>query len=185
MKPTSLARASILALAAVLCAACAHQAVRKAPAASSSAPHGEDSASLAQTEPSVRDAAMISIPELKNVYFSLNSDRLSADSERTLSGNAAWLKEHADVRVQVAGNCDQRGTVEYNLALGQRRAAAVRRYYQLLGVPGARVATISYGKERPVCSDAAEACWRRNRRAETLAAVSQNVSSNASARAQR
>jgi len=79
-------------------------------------------------------------------------------------------------RVQVAGRCDQRGTVAYNLALGQRRATSVRDYYIKLGVSGGRVATISYGKEDPVCEEASEECWSKNRTATTLKATPANIS---------
>jgi len=79
------------------------------------------------------------------------------------------------VKVQVAGHCDQRGTVEYNLALGQRRSKAVRDYYRSLGVAGHRVATISYGEEKLLCQEEDEACWGRNRRGETLAAFPKDV----------
>lgn len=170
-------KAAAVVFASALAAGCAHTARKASPDAQKTALSPTLTAS--QAEPSMRDAAMIAIPEVKNVYFAFNSDHLTPEAEKTLRSNAAWLKEHSDVKVQVSGNCDQRGTVEYNLALGQRRAAAVRHYYKLMGVAGSRVATISYGKERPVCADATEACWQKNRRAETLEAVSQNVSSAA------
>ncbi|MBI3288424.1 MAG: OmpA family protein, partial [Elusimicrobia bacterium] len=80
---------------------------------------------------------------------------------------AAVIKERKDSDFLIAGHCDERGTVAYNLALGQKRAKEVRDYYIRLGVDGRRVATISYGKEEPQCSEATEACWSRNRRAIT------------------
>ena len=126
-------------------------------------------------EPVVRDDAMHAVAELKNAGFDLNSDVLSADARAVLAGNAQWLKDHSTIRVQVAGHCDQRGTEAYNLALGQRRAKAVRDYYEMMGVEGKRVATISYGKEKPLCQVQTEACWQRNRRAETLGAYEQLV----------
>jgi peptidoglycan-associated lipoprotein len=126
-------------------------------------------------EPVVRDDAMHPVAELKNVGFDLNSDVLSADARAVLAGNVQWLKDHSTLRVQVAGHCDQRGTVAYNLALGQRRAKAVRDYYEMMGVDRSRVATISYGKEKPLCQDQTTACWQRNRRAETLGAYEQLV----------
>ncbi|MDE2038577.1 MAG: peptidoglycan-associated lipoprotein Pal [Elusimicrobia bacterium] len=131
-----------------------------------------------QPEPSVRDEATQTIPELSAVHFPFDKADLSPADEAILASNAAWLKSHPDMTVQVAGHCDQRGTTEYNLALGQRRASAVRDYYRMLGVSPARVATISYGKEKPLCQEATQACWAQNRRAETLAvmrAVSQNA----------
>ena len=108
------------------------------------------------------------------MYFDFDSDYLQPEARAVLQRNAEWLKEH-DVRIQVAGNCDQRGTVEYNLALGQRRASAVRTYYVHMGVSADRIATISYGKEQPVCTQATEDCWQRNRRADSLEAVVRDV----------
>lgn len=178
MKPRNIAGPAVVVLAVVLTAACANKNVRK-PSASAPTNAPSDLTASSQNEPPMRDATLISVPELKNVYFSFDSDRLSAESEKTLAANAEFLKENPKIRVQVAGNCDQRGTIEYNIALGQRRAAAVRSYYKMMGIAGSRVATISYGKERPVCSQMTESCWQKNRRAETLEAVSQNISSTA------
>jgi peptidoglycan-associated lipoprotein len=160
-----------------LCCACAHQPAKRslqtaAPAVTQLAAVVPNKVSDA--EPSVRESALISIPELRTVYFDFNSDELRPEARAVLQANAGWLKDH-DVRIQVAGNCDQRGTVEYNLALGQRRAAAVRSYYVHMGVAADRVATISYGKEKPVCAQATESCWKQNRRAENFEAVVRNV----------
>jgi peptidoglycan-associated lipoprotein len=126
-------------------------------------------------EPDVRDMATRALPELKVVHFSYDSDLLDESARETLKGNADYLKAHADMMIQVAGNCDQRGTVAYNLALGQRRAAAVRSYYNALGVVKSRAATISYGKEKLVCNEASESCWERNRRAATLEVLNPTV----------
>ena len=141
------------------------------PAGSSSA----DAARSADMEPDVRDLATRALPELKVVHFNYDSDLLDEAARETLKGNADYLKTHGEMKIQVAGNCDQRGTVAYNLALGQRRAAAVRSYYDALGVAKARVATISYGREKPICTAANESCWERNRRAATLEVLSPNV----------
>jgi hypothetical protein len=110
------------------------------------------------------------------VSFAYDSGLLDATASATLRKNADWLKANEGVRVQVAGRCDQRGTVAYNLALGQRRATSVRDYYIKLGVSGGRVATISYGKEDPVCEEASEECWSKNRTATTLKATPANIS---------
>jgi len=93
------------------------------------------------------------------------------DSDRTiLQHQAAWLQKYPSVRVTVQGNCDERGTREYNLALGARRATAVKDYLVSLGVSSERIDTISYGKERPVCTESTDSCWARNRRAVTVVA---------------
>jgi len=106
-------------------------------------------------------------PDLKAVPFDYDSAKLSDDALDILKANAAVLKASPDVQVRVDGHCDERGTVAYNLALGQKRAKQVRDYYMQLGVEGKRVATISYGKEQPLCTVSSEECWAKNRRAET------------------
>ena len=102
---------------------------------------------------------------LKDVHFEYDSAQLSATMRATLEENAAWLSSYPSVRILVEGHCDERGTVEYNLALGEERARAVRDYLQELGVGGGRMRIISYGKEFPLDPSHNEAAWRRNRRA--------------------
>jgi len=121
------------------------------------------------TEASLRGVEFSSVPELVAIRFDYDSAKLSVAALSTLKKNVVYLKEHANLDVLVTGNCDQRGTIEYNLALGQRRAKSVRGYYIRLGISGQRIATLSYGKEKPVCSEMTESCWAQNRRAETLA----------------
>ncbi|WP_375608438.1 MULTISPECIES: peptidoglycan-associated lipoprotein Pal [unclassified Bartonella] len=101
------------------------------------------------------------------VFFSLDSSSLDADAERILTRQAEWLLHYPYYSIMVEGHADERGTREYNLALGQRRAVAVRDYLVSLGVSAQRIQTISYGKERPVavCDDIS--CWNQNRRAVT------------------
>ena len=170
MKFAALAAGS-LALVLAGCAHVQHTQAQAAPAAP--APTTTNAC-----ERVVRTSVMRSIPELKTVHFAFNSAELSARMRALLRGNAAWLKGHPDATVQVAGNCDQRGTEEYNLALGQRRAEAVRRYYSLLGVAPHRVATISYGKDKPICQQMTSSCWRQNRRADTLLAEPAGMAGN-------
>jgi len=106
-------------------------------------------------------------PALKPVGFDYDSAQLSPDALAVLKENAETLKARKGYEFLVAGHCDERGTVAYNLALGQKRAKEVRDYYMRLGVDGRRIATISYGKEMPSCSDSDESCWSKNRRAVT------------------
>ena len=167
---------------ALLAAGCASTKASKKTGGSAAAPttgpaaaSPTEAARAADMEPDVRDMATREVPELKTVHFSYDSDILDESARAVLKDNASYLKSHADMKVQVAGNCDQRGTVAYNLALGQRRAAAVRSYYKSLGVAKNRVATISFGKEKLVCSESTEACWEKNRRAATLEVLSPNV----------
>lgn len=102
---------------------------------------------------------------LKDVQFEYDSAQLSATMRSTLEENAAWLSRYPSVRILVEGHCDERGTVEYNLALGEERARAVRDYLRDLGVGSDRMRIISYGKEFPLDPSHNEAAWRRNRRA--------------------
>jgi len=102
---------------------------------------------------------------MKDVYFDFDRYDLSTDARTILRANADWLKNNQTARVEIEGHCDERGTSEYNLALGAKRAQAVREYLVTLGVAGNRLSTISYGEEIPVCKEATESCWRQNRRA--------------------
>lgn len=99
------------------------------------------------------------------IRFSYNRSDLDAAAQETLKRQAAWLIKYPSVSVAIEGHCDERGTREYNIALGARRAQAVREYLTSAGVGGARLETISYGKERPECAESNEACWAQNRRA--------------------
>ena len=102
---------------------------------------------------------------LGEVYFDFDKAEIRDADRATLTKNAATLKRFDFLRVTVEGHCDERGTVEYNLALGERRARAAYDYLVSLGVPAERLKTVSYGKEVPVCQVSAEDCWQRNRRA--------------------
>jgi peptidoglycan-associated lipoprotein len=101
---------------------------------------------------------------LKTVLFDYDSSTLTDEARDTLQTNAQWLQRWTTTRVVAEGHCDARGTAEYNLGLGERRATAVRGYLLSLGVGPDRVTAVSKGKEQPVCDDAHEGCWRQNRR---------------------
>lgn len=105
--------------------------------------------------------------ELKTIYFGYDKDELTDAARATLRQNANWLKANPQWNVVLEGHCDERGTIEYNLALGQRRANSVRSYMASLGVDASRVRTVSYGEERPVDNGHNEAAWAKNRRAES------------------
>ena len=120
------------------------------------------------TEGDIRGGEFLPQANIKTVTFDYDRYELSEQARQTLQANAALIKARKDWAVLVEGHCDDRGTVEYNLALGQKRAKAVRDYYVRLGVPENSVGTISYGEEKPLCTEATEACWLSNRRAETL-----------------
>ncbi len=101
------------------------------------------------------------------IYFNTDQNVLSSDARATLDRQAGWLQQYPNVRVWVAGNCDERGTEEYNLALGQRRANADRDYLVSHGIDQSRVETISYGKDRPVDPGENQGAWAKNRNAVT------------------
>lgn len=101
------------------------------------------------------------------VYFDTDMSTVQPDGRATLDRQAEWLNKYTNYPITIEGNCDERGTREYNLALGERRAASVRQYLIAKGVPASRIKTISYGKERPEVVGSDEAAWARNRRAVT------------------
>ena len=111
---------------------------------------------------------------LQTVYFDYDSSALRPDALGTLSKNADIMKQNASTYFQIAGHCDERGTQEYNLALGERRALAVRQHLIQLGVSGDRIVTISYGEEMPAVDGHDESAWRMNRRAEFMKGVPKN-----------
>jgi peptidoglycan-associated lipoprotein len=98
------------------------------------------------------------------VYYDLDEYSLNGAAQATLRGQASWLSQNPSRSIVVEGHCDERGTREYNLGLGERRANSAKDYLVSLGVAPSRVRTISYGKERPVCVASNESCWSRNRR---------------------
>jgi len=102
---------------------------------------------------------------LKDVMFDFDRYDLSADARATLRANADWLRSNPSARVEIEGHCDERGTNEYNLALGAKRAQAAREFLSSLGISPDRLSTISYGEEIPVCREHDEQCWKQNRRA--------------------
>jgi peptidoglycan-associated lipoprotein len=103
-----------------------------------------------------------------HAYFAYDSAVLSAESQKKLDGQAEWLKKNPKVEVTIEGHADERGTREYNLALGERRADAAKKYLVTMGVAEERVRTVSYGKERPAVLGSTEAAWAKNRRAVTV-----------------
>ncbi|GMU65735.1 MAG: hypothetical protein AMXMBFR36_20090 [Acidobacteriota bacterium] len=112
---------------------------------------------------------------LGDVYFDFDKSDLREDARARLARNAEWLRAHPEFEVALEGHCDERGTNEYNLALGERRAAAAKDYLVSLGVAATRLRTISYGEERQQCTSSDESCWSRNRRAHFLVTGRTNV----------
>ena len=116
---------------------------------------------------SVNDASGEGGP-LADVYFEYDQARLSDEARAVLEKHALWLQNHRSARAAIEGHCDERGTTDYNLALGEQRARATRDYLVSLGVAGDRLTTVSYGKERPLDPASHEAAWSKNRRAHFL-----------------
>lgn len=168
---------SLIALAAALAltAGCAHRrtADRLPPQPPSSTETAENGNGQAEGHvqgaavPGSRADFLQAVPS-DRVFFALDSYSLDEASRRTLDAQAAWLARNAAVRVTIEGHADERGTREYNLALGDRRANAARDYLQSRGVAAARMQTISWGKERPAVEGHDESAWSQNRRAVTV-----------------
>lgn len=170
----ALVRLFFIGTAAVFVVSCGKKTVKQPPPVPTQVQESavaEMDTEVSEREGSLRDRQYVADPALITVTFDFDKTELSEASRKTLRENAASLKKRPAVEVQVSGHCDEKGTTEYNLALGQRRANAVRNYYKYLGVKMSRMSTISYGEERPVCQESSEECWSRNRRAETLVKV--------------
>jgi peptidoglycan-associated lipoprotein len=101
---------------------------------------------------------------MQPIYFDFNRSVVRDDAREVMKANAEWLKANPTAKVRVEGNCDERGTKEYNQSLGQRRAASAKKYLTDLGISARRITLISYGKEKPVCTESTEKCWQKNRR---------------------
>jgi len=101
---------------------------------------------------------------LSDIHFGYNDYTVQPQDSSILRSNASWLQAHPNANVQVEGNCDERGSEDYNIALGAKRAQSAKDYLTTLGISPGRISTISYGKELPLCQDHDESCWERNRR---------------------
>lgn len=134
----------------------------------------ESAGSAAQESPAVDSTAMSfdaagsdsgKIDGLKTVFFDYDKATLSSEAKKTIQGNVEWMKKNANTKVQIEGHCDNRGSIEYNVALGERRANSVKDYMMSLGLASNRLATISYGEEKPLVTSENESAWKKNRRA--------------------
>jgi len=127
---------------------------------------GTDAQRLGNARPGSQDDLVVNVGD--RVFFGFDRYDLSAEARATLDRQAAWLNKYPAVNVTIEGHADERGTREYNLALGERRATAARNYLIAAGVDGARLRTVSYGKERPAVPGSNEAAWAQNRRAVSV-----------------
>jgi peptidoglycan-associated lipoprotein len=146
--------------AIALLAACSHNAPVQSGATTGTGETAPAAAALTPEEDLVRNVG-------DRVFYELNSSTLSDTAQSTLTKQAAWLAKYPNVTIQVAGNCDDRGTEEYNLALGNRRAKAAQDFLVAKGVSASRITTISYGKDRPTALGDNEEAWSQNRNAIT------------------
>jgi peptidoglycan-associated lipoprotein len=141
-------------------------AAQMTPAPAPAPPTAAPQAPATTARPSPKE--FMAIPELKPIYFDFDKYDIRPADARVLNANASWLKSNADQLVLIEGHCDERGTNEYNLALGERRAKSTMNYLVSQGVQASRITIISYGEERPVCTQHNEECWSKNRRAQFL-----------------
>lgn len=170
-----IARLAMIGLAAASLAACASRPKPAGPAEPAPpTPQAETPYTPTPTPPSPVDQGplpgtvqdfVINIGE--RIYFDTDSYEVRSDAQPTLAAQAQWLNRYPAVRVRIEGNADERGTREYNLALGARRANAVREFLVAQGVSGSRIETLSYGKEKPIDGGSGEEAWAKNRNART------------------
>ena len=138
--------------------------------ATATGPGGTVPFAPAATRNDTRPTPNVSLTDLfrqniQAIYFDYDQSEIRPDQRSRLQSDAAWLKEHPGVKFVVEGNCDDRGSEEYNLALGDRRANAVKEFLVKQGVPQSSIMTVSYGEERPICREDSEKCFEQNRRA--------------------
>ena len=148
--------------------ATAPQAAPSTPAAPSAAPAPAPAPLAGPAAPRPSPKEFAAIDALKDVHFEFDKYDIRPEDAKTLDANASWLKSNAENLVLIEGHCDERGTNEYNLALGERRAKATMNYLVSQGVQANRITIISYGEERPLCNEKTDSCWAKNRRAHFL-----------------
>jgi peptidoglycan-associated lipoprotein len=157
----------IAAAGTLVLAGCTTKPAPAPEAAPEPPPAGSDYAPVTQSNIIPGSAEDLRVNVGDTVHFEYDKYQLREEDRGVLQRQASWLQKYPQVRVSIEGHCDERGTREYNLALGARRANAVKEYLVSLGVSSGRVETISYGKERPICTESSEGCYAQNRRAVT------------------
>lgn len=175
MKPSTLARLAAVGLAATAVVACTPRMPAGSGAGNEVPPPnnqfndnsagGVTGGSLGAAAPGSAQDFIVNVGD--RVYFDLDSYRIRPEAYPRMDAQAAWLQRYPSVTVRIEGNADERGTREYNLALGARRAESIRAYLVERGVSAGRIDTISYGKERPIAAGSNEEAWARNRNAHT------------------
>jgi len=168
--------AVLVVASAALVAACSKKPAPQTtpeptPAPVATAPTPVDVGTPPRPQPTPAVASVISEPltklsgYLNPVFFDLDRAEIRPDAKDVLGANAEFLRKYPTLKVTIEGHCDERGTREYNMALGQRRASAAKEYLSSLGIDASRLTIVSYGKERPFCAQRSEDCWQKNRRA--------------------
>ena len=147
-------------------AGCGKKIVKPGTGGGGTAAAGVEEVPKAELE--IKGKSFIAEPNMGNVYFEFDQYTITPATREVLIKNAEWIQANPDKEILIAGHCDERGTVEYNLALGDKRAKTVRDYYYRAGISYERMATISYGREKPLDPGQNEEAWAKNRRAETL-----------------
>ena len=168
-------RSICISLALVTASACA-KTKQEEPLAQTSKTSPSDAARAAEGKAQLDDAARRLTTNFSRVHFSLDSSELNADSREALAANSEIMRAHAGLSVDIEGHCDDRGTTDYNLALGQKRAESIRDYLVRQGISKARLTATSYGKERPLATGHTETAWSQNRRAEFRVTVADATS---------
>jgi peptidoglycan-associated lipoprotein len=158
-------------------------AAQPAPVARPEAPRATPAQPVAQTAPSrypdAKTRARIDelLSHIEDAYFDYNQHTLRDDAVKALNSDskelATIMSQYPEYKLQVQGYCDERGSAEYNIALGEARAQAARNYLVSVGVSGSQLSTVSYGKEKPVCDEHSEGCWAKNRRVHIVALPNQ------------
>jgi peptidoglycan-associated lipoprotein len=172
LKSSSLVLVALSAAVLVLAGCAGHKTAQLPPAASTPPPQAvtpvpatTTPAPATTTTPPDANAGRVKVEDLKLVYFAYQSDALDQAAQDALNDNAKTLRDHPDMKVEVGGHCDERGSVSFNLSLGDKRAQAVRKYLVDAGVSADQLTAVSYGKERPADEGHDESAWAKNRRA--------------------
>ena len=176
MMPRVKMQSFVALLGLMVLAGCASEVAKKpeAPSSASTTPRGQKPSQKSAQAPrqggatssleAHREGKALASGPLVEIYFDYDSYDLRADARKTLQAHAAWLKANPAARVEIEGHCDERGTTEYNLALGAKRARSARDYLVTLGIAATRLSTTSYGEELLVCKEKTDACYQKNRR---------------------
>ena len=165
-------KTSLAALMIGLLAGCATQSSQESSPAPAPAPSAMSTAPGARSAPGTSVAGVRtsgkSMPQAHSVYYDYDRSEIKSEDVKLIEAHAQYLREHTDLKVKVEGNADERGSAEYNLALGQRRADAVQKRMTILGIPSDRIETVSFGKEKPKARGHEESSWSENRRSDIV-----------------